>query len=202
MKKIFKIKLLVLMAVTFCSCTEEHLIESAPASGIVNMTTYDYLNSNPAFDQLVKVINKTDKQSLVNKDDITFFALQNESILAYLGSRDFGSVEEADTDELILLLEKYIFDGKRLRDQFETGLGEDFVTVGSSTMNVKIVIGKYKGVKNVGARNIVYTDTELYANLKEAKQNTSPAETLVTTGDIQTTNGAIHVIESSHKFGF
>ncbi|MDN5213673.1 fasciclin domain-containing protein [Fulvivirgaceae bacterium BMA12] len=203
MKQIFKTKWLLLLVLTSFACNDDYFVNGGDPDGTVDMNNYDFLLSNPdAFSELIKVIDKTGQQAVVNKEDITFFAVQNESILTFLGSQDIKSVEDADEVQLTDLLQKYIFDGKQLRNDFSTGVGDDYLTVGSDDMNVKIVIADYKGVQNVGARNIVYTDNNLFDSLKAAKKDTRPAETLVTTGDIQTTNGVIHIIEPSHKFGF
>ncbi len=203
MKKIVHtLKVLVLLA-TLGACTEDYFIESAPASGKVNMTTYDYLAAHPdTFGDLTSIIDKTGLKTTVNQDGITFFAPQNESIQTYLGSKGLSSIDQVDTQELDSLLSKYMFDEKKLRANFNTGLGDDFTTFGNVEMNVKIVIGSYKGVQGVGAKNIIYTDIALFQSLKDDKQSTSPAEVLVTTGDIETTNAAIHILDPSHKFGF
>tara|TARA_R110000868_G_scaffold198972_2_gene445574 strand:+ start:937 stop:1551 length:615 start_codon:yes stop_codon:yes gene_type:complete len=204
MKNIFKGKLLLVLAVVMASCTEEYFIESGPASGVVNMTSYDYLNSDPDnFSVMVQMIDLTDRKALVNQDNITLFALQNESILNYLGSMDYSSLAEADVDDLDSLLQKYIIvDAKMLRSGITSGLGNDVVTANTINMNVKIESDEYKGVQNVGAKNIIYTDADLYASLKADKKNTTAAEVIVTSGDIQTTNGVIHVLSDEHKFGF
>ncbi|MEQ6120491.1 fasciclin domain-containing protein [Reichenbachiella sp. MALMAid0571] len=204
MKNIFKGKLLLVLAVVITSCTEDYFIESGTASGVVNMTSYDYLSAHPNnFSELVKVIDQTDRKALVNQDNVTLFALQNESILNYLGSMDYGSVAEANVDDLDSLLQKYIIvDAKMLRNSITSGLGDDVVTANAINMNVKIVSGEYKGVQNVGAKNIIYTDADLYASLKADKKSTTSAEVLVTSGDIQTTNGVVHVLDHEHKFGF
>lgn len=203
MKIIFKIRLLLLLSLMVLACNDDYFIDGGDPNGTVNMNNYDFLVSNPdTFSELVKVIDKTGQQAVVNKDDITLFAVQNESILTFLGSQNIKSVEDADQAQLTDLLQKYIFDGKKLREDFSTGAGDDYLTVGSDDMNVKIVIADYKGVQNVGPRNIVYTDNTLFDILKAAKEDTTPAETLATTGDIQTINGVIHIIESTHKFGF
>lgn len=204
MKKIIKATLLLVLSVAFASCTEDYFIESGPASGVVNMTSYDYLNAHSDdFSELVKVINATDQKALINQDNITIFALQNISILNYLGSLDYNSVEEANLVDLESLLLKYVIvDNKMLRSGITSGLGDDVVTANDINMNVKIVSGEYKGVQGVGAKDIIYTDTGLYTSLKNDKQSTSPAEAIVTSGDIQTTNGVIHVLNKTHKFGF
>lgn len=204
MKNIFKRKLLLVLAVVMASCTEDYFIESGPASGVVNMTSYDYLSSKPDnFSELVKLIDHTDRKALVNQDNITLFALQNKSILDYLGSMDYSSVAEADVDDLDSLLQKYIIvDAKMLRSGITSGLGDDVVTANAINMNVKLVSDEYKGVQNVGAKNIIYTDADLYASLKADKKSTTAAEVIVTSGDIQTTNGVIHVLSDEHKFGF
>ncbi len=204
MKNIFKMKLLLFVVVVVAtSCTEgDHLIISGPPANSVNATNYDYLNSLPDnFSELIKVIDKTNLMDSINRDDVTFFALQNESIQAYLGSQDYASVEDAPVDSLSKVLLKYVIDGKMLREDYDTG-GADFVTAGGNMMNVKIKLDEYKGVQNVGARNIILTDTKIYAELIELRISTAPAEALVTTGDIQTINGVIHVLETAHRFGF
>ncbi len=204
MKILMKINFLLLLVAVLISCEEgDHLITSPPPANSVNMNNYDYLASQPDnFGELIKVIDRTSLVDSIKRDDVTFFALQNESILTYLGSQDYTSVEDAPVDSLSKLLLKYVIDGKMLRSDFNTGLGDDFETPSTKLMNVKIVVGEYKGVQNVGAYNIVYSDTELAAGLRALKLSTLPAEALVTTGDIQTTNGVVHIIEKTHKFGF
>ena len=75
MKKINNhyIIVLVLMMLSFASCKKDNYKNDGGKSDPhVNMTTYDFLKSNPLFDSLVRIIDHAGMKDAVN-GNITFF---------------------------------------------------------------------------------------------------------------------------------
>lgn len=108
---------------------DDYLKDGGVASPYVNMTTYDYLKSNPLFDTLVMAIDKAGLKDVVN-GDITFYVPTNFSIKNYVAAvqayrRNGGdgytetAVYTFDSIPVQVLhdsLQMYMFDGKLTRD--------------------------------------------------------------------------------------
>ncbi|MEI3155114.1 MAG: hypothetical protein V8S95_08455 [Odoribacter sp.] len=75
---------ILLLAGLITSCTnDDYLIDGGLANPYVNMTTYDYLKSNPLFDTLVMAIDIAGLKDKVNEAG-TFYAPTNFSINEYI----------------------------------------------------------------------------------------------------------------------
>jgi hypothetical protein len=82
--KTLKIFMLALFAATvFFSCKKDSTIGGSLFNAKVDMTTYDYLKTNHAFDTLVVLIDKMQLKEEVNSSG-TFFAMTNYSIHNYV----------------------------------------------------------------------------------------------------------------------
>src|SRR4051812_14124917 len=74
---------IILMAITLYACKKDYTIGGSTTDPHVNMTTYDYLKTNPLFDTLVLLIDKTGLKDEVNSS-ATFFAFTDYSITNYV----------------------------------------------------------------------------------------------------------------------
>ena len=91
MKKNFQLLLYILAASTvLISCKrDEYFIGGSTHSAKVDMTTYDFLKSNSAglFDTLLLLVDKAGVKDQINRENITFFAPTDYSIVRYLNAR-------------------------------------------------------------------------------------------------------------------
>ena len=111
---------------------DDYLKDGGISSPYVNMTTYDYLKSNPLFDTLVMAIDKAGLKDVVN-GDITFyvptnFAIQNyvNAVQAYRRGGGDGYDETAvytfdsiPAEVFRDSLQMYMFKGKITRDELK-----------------------------------------------------------------------------------
>jgi hypothetical protein len=95
--KTLKIFIFILFAATcFFSCKKEYTIGGDTFNPKVNMSTYDYLKTNHAFDTLVIMIDKMQLKAEVNSSG-TFFAMTNYAIHSFVkAKRDYLSIKTND----------------------------------------------------------------------------------------------------------
>lgn len=78
--------LLALAAIVLFSCKKDYTIGGSVHDPHVNMTTYDYLKTNPLFDTVVLLIDKTGLKEEVNATG-TFFSITDYDIDNYIVQR-------------------------------------------------------------------------------------------------------------------
>ncbi|MEO6914338.1 MAG: fasciclin domain-containing protein [Chitinophagaceae bacterium] len=88
MKKINLIYTVVLAAcvLMFASCKRDYIVGGQPTNvdQFKNITSYDFLMSNPLFDTLVRVIDAAGLKDKVNQQNLTFFVPTDNSVYNYL----------------------------------------------------------------------------------------------------------------------
>ena len=91
MKKLLLLKLTLFLTVVLMivACKKNYITggTSENVNMYKNMTTYDFLKSDPLYDTLIQVIDAAGLKDKINEQGVTFFAPSNHSIFFYLNQR-------------------------------------------------------------------------------------------------------------------
>jgi hypothetical protein len=206
----------------FASCKKnDYKNDGGLSDAYVDMTTYDYLASNPQFDSLVKVIDKAGLKDAVN-GDVTFFVTTNYGIVDYIRAKknekakeigneniDFG-IKDIPSQELSDSLKTYLFAGKINRDQINVS-GKLYNSLLGPTPNIQYMIRMRRSFDY--GNYINYVDYVNYIKVigsvdaDQLDQSTIPDAELdqyveVQTSGIITKTGIIHVLSGNHRLFF
>jgi hypothetical protein len=203
----------ILAVLLFTSCQKDHFIGGSLANEHSELSTYDYLKTNPLFDTLVLLIDKAGLKETINSH-ITFVAPTDYGIKRFLDSRTKELQREQNDENIKYTLDSlkapelrdslmaYMFDADIERKDmgndklvFKNKVGEQFafrlilmvdgnLSAGYSVMNISKVVN---GVDPV----------PLPSNFPE--DDIDPDYVLQTTG-ILTTTGVLHVLSNAHTF--
>ena len=221
MKIVNTLFILILIA-SFTSCKKSYLDDGGKSDPHVNMTTYDYLKSQPLFSDLVHLIDRAGLKETVN-GKITFFATTNYGVEDYLKAmKQRRSIELGDEnitytlDSIPLVnldsLKTYMFEGAINRDQM-TLEGKLYDSKFGSIPNVQYLI---RLVRTFDSNYTPYVDhvdyvtyTKVYGTRddKVLDPTTIPPDQVdvgVTcqTSGIITTTGIVHVLDGFHRLLF
>lgn len=221
MKKYIGIYIVFCMII-FTSCKkDEYKNDGGLSNAYVDMTTYDYLKSNPKFDSLVKVIDRAGLKDAVN-GDVTFFVTTNYGIVDYVRAKknekaqqignenfDFG-IKDIPAAELSDSLKTYLFAGKINRDQI-TVSGKLYNSLLGPTTNIQYMIKMRRSFEYATYLN--YVDYVNYVKVigtvddDELDPDNIPDDQLdraveVQTSGIVTKTGVIHVLNGNHRLFF
>ena len=204
------------------SCTnDDYLTDGGIHNPNVNMTTYDFLKSNPLFDTLIMAIDLVPGL----KDEInaagTFYAPTNFSINIYIADelkaiRESGDSEGVYTFDSIPVSEfssirMYIFKETITRDSLNKE-GQIYTSSHSTEFKLsKEPEDAYQGgddlvekpeylyfINKRGDKFDTYEQTQA-GGISEKEKDT---RVLVQTSGIISTTGMIHVLQNTHKFLF
>jgi len=213
---------IVFCVVILASCKkDDYKNDGGISNAYVDMTTYDYLKSNPKFDSLVKVIDRAGLKDAVN-GDVTFFVTTNYGIVDYVrgkkGERatqigdenfDFG-IKDIPVKELNDSLKTYIFAGKINRDQI-TVSGKLYNSLLGPTPNIQYMIKMRRSFEYATYLNYVdyvnYVKVIGTVDADELDPNSIPDDQIdqaveVQTSGIITKTGIIHVLSGNHRLFF
>lgn len=200
------------------SCTnDDYLTDGGKANPYVNMTTYDYLKSNPLFDTLVMAIDIAGLQEEVNAAG-TFYAPTNFSLNEYIRDElelrkkldadavytfDSIPVTEFDSIRMYLFAETITRDSLAKEGRVYTSLaGIDFKLSKEpqdAYQDDLVIKPEYLFfIKKIGSNFDSYEDT---VNDNVATKEKDERIRVQTSGII-TTTGVIHVLQNNHKFIF
>lgn len=222
MKKFFKpfvIATAGMFLFTSCKKQTEYFIDGEGAHNPqVNVTTYDYLKTNPLFDSTVILIDRAGLKDAMNAIDATFFAPTDYSIAAWLTKirgkilNTYGqdsarklSLSTFSNTQIKDSLSQYIIPQRVQREslaltdkEFTTALQGDKKIVylrevneyiGSvSTKPQYLYLVKVYGARDVPGVTVPAEETDI--------------EVRCQTSGILTTNGVLHVLNNQHVFGF
>lgn len=213
---------IVFVMMAFAACKKnDYKNDGGTSNPNVNMSTYDYLKSNPKFDSLVKVIDRAGLKDLVN-GNVTLFATTNYGIATYVAAKknqraiqtgnenfNFG-IKDIPVKELSDSLKTYIFAGKINRDQI-TLAGKLYDSALGPITNVQYMI-KFR--RSFDYSNYLdYVDYVTYTKVigtrddQEFDINNIPDDQKDKAVDCQTsgiisTTGIIHVLNGNHRLFF
>jgi hypothetical protein len=210
------------IAIAFASCKKnDYKNDGGVSNARVNMTTYDYLKSNPKFDSLVKVIDRAGLKDAIN-GNITLFATTNYGIVEYVSAKknqvaiqtgnenfNFG-IKDIPSKELSDSLKTYMFNGAINRDQITVG-GKLYDSALGPINNVQYLI-KFRRSFDYNAY-VSYVDYVTYTKVigtrddKELDVDAIPDQLRDKAVDCQTsgiitTTGIIHVLNGNHRLFF
>lgn len=213
---------LLLAIVLLVSCDKDDYINDGGVHNPnVNMTTYDFLDSHPKFDSLVRIIDKAGLKDLVNSN-VTFFATTNEGVADYVSAKkqeriiEVGdenisfSIDDLDAEELNDSLKIYMFEGAIERDQL-TIEGAYYESLFGQMDDTRILLGLRR--TRDYSDYVDYVDYLYYTKVvgtrdsEESNQSAIPEELRDTRIDVQTsgiitTTGIVHVLDGYHRLFF
>lgn len=223
MKNKLFLLLVALLTVGFFSCKRDYTIGGSTHDAHVNMTTYDYLKTNPLFDTLVLLIDRTGLKEEVNSAG-TFFAPSDYAIYHYVQAR--GDYERLLRNDENL---KYTFDSldyTSLKDSLRAYMFKEKIELATQNQTGHIVTATdgEKRVVNVQPDltyvNDIFTQAPLILYLNKIVVR-EPGESLpatdadiplldkdqwlktrVQTSGIITTTGILHVLNNDHTMTY
>ncbi|MES2267933.1 MAG: hypothetical protein V4520_14325 [Bacteroidota bacterium] len=213
---------ILISIITISGCKKDsYKNDGGISNAFVNMTTYDYLKSNPQFDSLVKVIDRAGLKDEVN-GNITFFASTNYSVVPYVAAKknqiaiqtgdenfDFG-IKDIPANELSDSLKTYMFQGTINRDQI-TVTGKLYNSLLGPIPNVQYLI-KFRRSFDYNSYldhvdYVTYTKVRGTRDDQEANPETIPDNQKDLSADVQTSGiitktGVVHVLTGFHRLFF
>ncbi len=173
-----------------------------------NGTIAQYLASKPGvFDSLIKVLERTGNDVILkDSTNITFFAPTNQNFQIAIenlnntrreADKPLEYLSNIDSNQLDTMVAHYIIRGAFLSDsmQFKDGLRLADFKYGRR-MNAKLVNANSAGYLEGGPKVIEFADT------KNSQFNRNWVTATTSSINIETNNGVIHVLNTSHVFGF
>jgi hypothetical protein len=223
MKKLSLYLGVALLLITGVSCQKDYRLDGGKSQAFVNMTTYDYLKSNPLFDSLVRIIDHAGLKDEVNSSK-TFFATTNYSAVGYVSAKrlkkiietgseniDFG-IDDIPVDQIRDSLKLYMFDQEITRNNL-TQDGDFYINklpVQNDTIRYHIYLqrsfphGEYldyvdyvRFIKVIGE-----LDRKRPANSPVQPSHQNDSDVLIQTSGIVTTTGVVHVMANTHRLMF
>lgn len=211
-----------LLLAAFTSCKKnDYFIGGSLHNPNFNGTTYDYLKTNPLFDTLVLLIDKTGLKDEINAAGTTFFAPTDYSIKNYVKNvvQERKRLEANDEN---LIFDFKDLDFAQLKDSVRAYIfGEKIERAGLNAT------GKYYNAKDAEKRHISLRDdpsggyssggltnipryiyfTKVIGDLDPLDNSAVPSEEkdariVAQTSGIITTNGVLHVLANGHTFTF
>lgn len=220
--KIF-LPLLAMAVVTIFSCKRSYTEGGTVLDPHVNMTTYDYLKTNPLFDTLVLLIDRTNLKDEVNSAG-TFFAVSDYSIDNYIKLKKEDLATKLNDENLVYTFDS--LDYQVLKDSLRAYLFKDrILNADQNTAGrlFKANDGELRLVNLVpdySYTNDIFTQAPMILYLNKMIAN-SPGETIPTdstgigglqddqllktrcqTSGIITTTGVLHVLANQHTWTY
>lgn len=204
MKKIITVFIFTLALLT--SCQDEYYFDGGLSDGELNMTTYDFLKSRPdQFEKLVLIIDKNELKDTINSANSTFFVPKDKSIERYLEFATWDDIQFlklSDEQFIILgeLLKSYIIPKKLPRSSI-IAEGKEYENILGETVEVSFQQNPYNGVPGYGPKYVLFS-RYVITEVAEDELVTTKSTATVSTSDLVSTNGIVHVLlETTHIFG-
>ncbi|WP_433902083.1 fasciclin domain-containing protein [Sphingobacterium puteale] len=216
MKRNRKTLLFVFVVLLLTACNK-YYYDTGVHEAKYNGSTLAYLKSKaPFFDSTLMVIDLAGMNDVLDKEDVTFFAPPGGSInksiiglnryLKFNGKDTVSRLDQIKPKVWRNTLSQYIFKGTSLlkdypqRDtlSYVAYPGHNYTSYSGRIMNIGVIFNDAGGVQYAGYRQLFLAYIPDLSNPQVALQNNP-----IATSDIQTNNGAIHVLNrAKHNFGF
>lgn len=214
--------ILIAASLLMASCKKDgYKNDGGKSNAFVNMTTYDFLRSQPVFDSLVRMIDHAGMKDAVN-GDVTFFATTNYGVAdfvavrkvrrgAQLGNENLPySIDSLPVSEMKDSLRIYLFAGKINRDQMKVG-GELYNSLLGPMAGVQFLI-KLRRTQDYSAY-LDHVDYVQFAKVIGTRDDQQPDPNAIPeterdmafdcqTSGIITTTGIVHVLSGNHRLYF
>lgn len=223
MKNIVWTGFIAFIAIAVCSCKKDYTIGGSLHDPHVNMTTYDYLKTNPLFDTVVLLIDKTGLKEEVNSSG-TFFAITDYDIDNYLVQKQEQQRTEMVDPNLVYTFDSLDFSA--MKDSLRAYLFKDQIALDKTTATGKLYKSNDGELRLVqGIPTTDYTDGSVFtkppvylyltklialpgspvptndADIPNLKPEQYLSARCQTTGII-TTTGLLHVLNNDHTFTY
>jgi hypothetical protein len=213
--------IIIIISLTFFSCKKDYTIGGSVIDPHVNMTTYDYLKTNPLFDTLLLLIDKTGLKDEVNSAG-TFFAFTDYSITNYIEAKEADLRVRRNDENLVYTFDSLDFTS--LKDSVRAYIFKDKITRDNTTQTGKLFRSNDGELRLISLVPIgsytdgtVFTQTPkyiFYSKMIPFDGNPVPVDStgipglkpeqlltaLCQTTGIITTTGVLHVISNFHTF--
>lgn len=223
MKNIIFSGSIILLTIALFSCKKEYTTGGSVTDPHVNMTTYDYLKTNPLFDTLLLLIDKTGLKDEVNSSG-TFFAFTDYSIQRFVNFKKQEAILKQNDENIVFTFDSLDF--SVLKDSVRAYLFKDQITRNNTTEAGRLFTandGELRLVQLVPSGD--YTDGTVFSTKpayiffnKMISVDGYPVptdstgipglkpgqllHTLCQTTGIITTTGVLHVLSNSHAFTY
>lgn len=206
------------------SCNKYYDDGGLTSTEVLKMNSLEYMKTRPdIFDTTLMVLKMAGLESVIEKENVTFFLPQNKSITRALRNVNTYLKENKAkldyTKDTVLLedikpavwrkfMSRYIIKGAKLRSDIVPGKmkttanvttvtgGENMKTYDDFEMLVFLDRTAWENVAEAGPEIIYLADLRIDDPLK----GTITAK--VTSSNLRTTSGAVHVLSINHEFGF
>lgn len=202
--------ILFLGVAAFWSCNEEYLIDGGVANPNVNLSTYEYLKTNPIFDTLVILIDKAGLKDKVNGAN-TFMAPTDYSIKNFVNAvlsdmRVLDPLAKYTINDIpvdtLKKLEAYLIPGALTRDKL-TKEGKEYTSLNGEKRKISLEPRDiYTGYLSDKPEFVYFykkkgTKWDDYAatGLDKAEQDLNVQ---VRTSGIISQTGVVHVLQGNH----
>jgi uncharacterized surface protein with fasciclin (FAS1) repeats len=209
-KTLGKILLSFLTAsLAFAACKKEQgRYDFVNEVNVYNGDVYAYLKGQKQFDSLTKAIDRVPgfKNWMTQEQNLTVFALTNRSFeVAFIGLNKVRTsqnksplgISSIDLGQLEILMDRYVIKGKLTTDSLKFADGAFLRTARLDyEMNAVDKSSNASGLVNGGPKSIIYSDVKNSQYIKDWISTTTQAV------NIHSKNAIVHIIASSHEFGF
>jgi len=221
-QSIIKGTICVALLLLLGACKKSYLTDGGVSNPNVNMTTYDYLKSNPSFSSLVHLIDRAGVKDLVN-GNITFFAVTNYGVDEWVTARRIRKVIQTNDENIVYTIDSipvntfrdslltYMYDGKITRDNLSLS-GKIYDNKLGAEPNVSYLI-KLRRVTNQYTSYLDHVDYINYTKVIAQRDDQVLDPTTIPTAEqdksydcqtsgIITTTGVVHVLDGFHRLFF
>lgn len=201
---------LVILAGSLMGCQEDYYFDGGLSDGKLNVTTYDFLlEKQRYFDTLLWVIDENNLKDQVNAENSTFFAPQNGAFKLFFDKLELDpvpkSLEELPAsvkDTLGLLLKKYMISEEVMRKDIPVAGKLESVNANGEPVSVFFLSNPRGGIPGFGPKDVVYGATVKVPNINTGVPEEQERVSVMSTTDLESTNGVVHVVAVSFTFGF